>query len=120
MRFCLLFLGGWLALSGTAVAGSVPHFPTGTIPAALRENAHAVVRLYDQTFTVKSTGQAVNTLHYAVTVLDEEGDEYATDVVSYDRFKSVNYLRGTVYDAEGRQLRSLRPAEVRDVSLTPD
>ncbi|ALD22736.1 DUF3857 domain-containing protein [Hymenobacter sp. DG25A] len=107
-----------LAVSSAASAGPNLRYPVAAMPAALRENAHAVIRLYEHTFTVKSAKQAVNTLRFAITVLDEQGDDYATDVVNYDRFTTVNYLRGTAYDANGKVLRTLRSADIKDVSLS--
>ncbi|WP_303312110.1 DUF3857 domain-containing protein [Hymenobacter sp. BT730] len=118
MRLHFPLIAGLLAFTSTAGASPKVRFPVAAMPAALRENAHAVVRLYDHTFTVKSAGQAVNTLHFAITVLDEQGDDYATDIVSYDRFTSINYLRGTVYDANGKLLRTLRSSDIKDVSLS--
>jgi hypothetical protein len=107
-----------LAVAGAASAGPNLRYPVAAMPPALRENAHAVIRMYEHTFTVKSARQAVNTLRFAVTVLDEQGDDYATDVVNYDRFTTVNYLRGTAYDANGKVLRTLRSADIQDVSLS--
>ncbi|QIX62450.1 DUF3857 domain-containing protein [Hymenobacter sp. BT18] len=117
-RFSLLLVVS--LVSTAAQAGTAPKYPVAAIPSALRENAHAVVRLHDETFTVKSAGQAVSTLRYAITILDADGDDHAVDQVDYDRFKSISYLRGSVYDAEGKLLRTLRAADVRDVSTTSD
>jgi transglutaminase-like putative cysteine protease len=49
-----------------------------------------------------------------VTVLDGAGDDFARHMVGYDALNSLTYLRGAVYDAEGRLLHQLRPAEIHD------
>ncbi len=93
----------------------VPKYPADAIAPALRENAHAVVRAYDEVVTVKSASQLVYTVHEAVTILDEaSSEEYALKKVGYDNLNRISYLRGAVYDAQGHLLHQLRPAEVRD------
>jgi hypothetical protein len=95
-----------------------PKYPADAIAPALRENAHAVVRAYDEVVTVKSASQLTKTIHKVVTILDPAGsDAYGELVVSYDALNRINYLRGAVYDAQGRLLHQLRPAEVRDQGL---
>jgi hypothetical protein len=95
-----------------------PKYPADAIAPALRENAHAVVRAYDEVVTVKSPSQLVKSIHKVITILDPVGsDAYGEQVVSYDALNRINYLRGAVYDAQGRLLHQLRPAEVHDQGL---
>lgn len=106
-------------LSFLAVLGPpAPKYPADAIAPALRENAHAVVRAYDEVVTVKSASQLVKNVHKVVTILDPAGsDTYGELVVSYDALSRINYLRGAVYDAQGHLLHQLRPAEVHDQGL---
>ena len=100
------------------LAPPAPKYPADAIAPALRENAHAVVRAYDKTVVVKSAGQLVETVHRVVTVLDEAAsDDYGQLMVDYSSLRHLNYLRGAVYDAQGRLLHQLRPAEVHDQGL---
>jgi hypothetical protein len=95
-----------------------PKYPADAIAPALRENAHAVVRAYDEVVTVKSASQLTKTVHKVVTILDPVGsDAYGELVVSYDALNRINYLRGAVYDGQGRLLHQLRPVEVHDQGL---
>lgn len=116
-RWASLFLGPTL-LVGSALAGQAPKYPVAVMPAALRENAHAVVRLSDETLLVKSAGRTIETIRRAVTVFDEAGADYGRTMVYYDQLNTVNYLRGFVYDADGRLLRTLKSSDVKDVSLS--
>jgi hypothetical protein len=60
----------------------------------------------------------VHMVHKVVTVLDEAGsDDYGQLMVGYDALRRISYLRGAVYDAQGRLLHQLRPAEVHDQGL---
>lgn len=106
------------AALATAPTGAAPRYAVADLPESLRENAHAVVRLEEQTLTVKSVSRTVETNRHAVTILDEAGAEWATQQVYYDQLNTVSYLRGTVYDAAGKAIRQLRAADVRDYSLS--
>jgi hypothetical protein len=108
-----------VTLTSLLVAGApAPKYPADAIAPALRENAHAVVRAYDEVVTVKSASQLVKSVHQVVTILDPAGnDEYGELVVSYDALNRINYLRGAVYDAQGHLLHQLRPAEVHDQGM---
>ncbi|MEJ7658604.1 MAG: DUF3857 domain-containing protein [Hymenobacter sp.] len=100
------------------LAAPTPKYPADAIAPALRENAHAVVRAYDEKVVVKSASQLVETVHKVVTILDQAGsDDYGQQVVPYDALNRINYLRGAVYDAQGRLLHQLRPAEVHDQGM---
>ncbi|RAK65741.1 DUF3857 domain-containing protein [Hymenobacter edaphi] len=110
-------LGAGLLLGAAgARAGADPHWPVAAIPAALRENAHAVIRQQDDIITVKGAGRLVHTIHLVATVLDEQGERYGAAVVGYDKLHQISYLRGSVYDADGRLIRSLRAADTKDYS----
>jgi hypothetical protein len=117
-RLLSLLAGSLLLASAARAGGGPPRFPVAAVPAALRENAHAVVRLHDETLVVKSVGRTVETVHQAVTIFDENGARWATEIVYYDQLSSVSYLRGALYNEAGQLLRLLRPADVSDISLS--
>lgn len=108
-----------LTLLSALLAGPpAPKYPVDAIAPALRENAHAVVRAYDETIVVKSASQLVETVHKVVTILDPAGsDDYGQLGVQYNSLRHLNYLRGAVYDAQGRLLHQLRAAEIHDQGL---
>ena len=99
-------------------AAPAPKYAVADIPAALREGAHAVVRADDEVITVKSAGRLVHTVHRVVTVLDPAGDDLGRFGVGYDALRSLSYLRGAVYDADGRLLHQLRAAEIHDQGMS--
>jgi hypothetical protein len=110
----LISLLSFLSLAGNPA----PKYPADAIAPALRENAHAVVRAYDEVVNVKSASQLVKTVHRVVTVLNEAGsDNYGQLAVPYDALSHINYLRGGVYDAQGHLLHQIRPVEVHDQGL---
>ncbi|TGE07902.1 DUF3857 domain-containing protein [Hymenobacter fodinae] len=117
-RTLLGLVAGVTLLPTGLVAGPAPKYPVAAMASELRENAHAVIREVDETFLVKSVGRTVQTVRRAVTILDEAGSHYGRELVVYDQLNSVNYFRGSVYDAEGRLLRSLRAADIKDIALS--
>ncbi len=112
--FTLPFGGLLLPLHPAAPA---PKYAVEDIPAALREGAHAVLRADDEVVAVKSAGRLVHTVHRVVTVLDAAGDDLGQHAVGYDALRSLSYLRGAVYDADGRLLHQLRAAEIHDQGM---
>jgi len=99
------------------LAPPAPKYPVEAIAPALRQNAHAVVRAYDEVVVIKSASQLVHRVHQVVTVLDEaSSDDYGLLKVGYDVLNHISYLRGAVYDAQGQLLHQLRPAEIHDQS----
>jgi hypothetical protein len=95
-------------------------YKAASIPAALTENAHGVVRRHETTFTVKSAGEAVQRVHSVVTVLDQEGDEHATMVVPYDKLSKIISFDGALYDASGQLIKRLKKADIEDYSTYTD
>lgn len=120
MKKNLLLLLGALPLSGLLRAAPAPKYAVANIPAALREGAHAVVRADDEVVTVKSASRLVHTVHRVITVLEPAGDDLARIAVGYDALRTLSYLRGAVYDADGRLLHQLRAAEIKDEGMGND
>ncbi|KAA5546739.1 DUF3857 domain-containing protein [Adhaeribacter rhizoryzae] len=91
-------------------------YEVARVPEALKENAHAVVREHETTFTVKSVSAATKKIRYVVTILDENAAEHAILMVPYDKQSKVNYLKGTLYDQNGKETKQLKKSDIIDVS----
>ena len=90
------------------------------IPADLKEKAHAVIRTSETFFTVKNIGEATEKNHIVITILDEQGMKYASQVVYYNKLNKINDLEGTLYDAKGEKVRRLKKDDTRDGSAFSD
>ncbi|WP_400192056.1 DUF3857 domain-containing protein [Hymenobacter sp. B81] len=99
-----------------AYAGGGAQWPAFAIAAALRENAHAVVRQRDDVVRVEAAGRVVHGVRQVVTVLDAQGDEHGAVTVFYSKLDQINYLRGRLYDAAGQPVRALKSSDIRDYS----
>ncbi len=119
MKALLPFLAVLLLGSFSArPAAPAPKYAVADIPATLREGANAVLRADDEVVTVKSAGRLVHTVHRVITVLTAAGDDYGRLGEYYSDLVALSYLRGAVYDADGRLLHQLRPSEIHDQGVS--
>lgn len=110
----LLVLSWFLAVSACAQ----DMYKAFTIPGPLRQNAHAVVRLSEKSFTVKSPGEAVEKQHIIITILDSQGDVHASLSVPYDKLSKVTDIEGVLYDGSGKVVKKLKKTDVSDYSAS--
>ena len=86
------------------------------IPDSLIKNANAVKRSEELHVIIKDIGKAVIKHKYAITILNESGDEYATYENSYDKLRSLTDISGHLYDAMGKSMRSMKKKDISNVS----
>lgn len=89
-------------------------YKASAIPDSLLENAIAVKRLDDYSITIKSIGSAIIRHKYAMTILNEAGDAYAQYRNIYNQFVKLKEVRGRLYDAKGKLLKSVKQKDMRD------
>ena len=88
------------------------------IPAKLKENADAVIRLDEKSFTILNPGKAIIKEHLSVTVFNERGEEkHGVFYIHYDKFTKINSLEGTLYDATGKVIQRLKKSNIKDVGI---
>lgn len=90
------------------------------IPPALLKNANAVIRSEETTFTIKNPGEAYCREKYAITILNENGDEFAGFYAGYDKFIDIRSIEGTLYDAFGKEIKKLKNRDIQDKSGVDD
>lgn len=103
----------------TAMA-SDGEYAVSKIPAELLKNAHVVIRKQVTSIEMKSLDKMIVRDKYALTVLDEKGDKYVYMVEGYDKFSSIETMDGTLYDANGKKLKTVKKADIKDESTTSD
>jgi Domain of Unknown Function with PDB structure (DUF3857)/Transglutaminase-like superfamily len=113
MRFLLLLI---ICFSQVAVQAGEGYYPVSAIPANLLKKANVVKRYEEVKFTVKTVGKAAEYHKYILTILNEKGDKFAQVVESYDKLRSIDYIDGTLYDAAGKKIKSLKKADISDLS----
>jgi Domain of Unknown Function with PDB structure (DUF3857)/Transglutaminase-like superfamily len=88
------------------------------IPDSLKKNADVVVRSDEMTMEIKSPSKAVIKQKRAYTILNENGAKYADYVSHYDKFTSINYIDGFLYDAFGKEIKHVKKKDMQDLSGT--
>ena len=66
---------------------------------------------------IKSVGKAVIKHKYAVTILNEQGDEYAEYGNYYDKLQDLSDISGTLFDAFGKKIKTVKKKDIADVSV---
>ena len=104
----------WVAIASDGIAGGP--FAVSGIPAALLKNADAVLRTEEMRFEIISQKETVETYHWVVTVINQNGDKWARFYEYYDRLRSLSGMEGFLYDASGNLMRKARSKDFEDVS----
>ncbi len=104
---CLLVVQSLLAADDYNVA---------LIPDSLKKNAAVVKRSEETVFELVSEGKGRLYKKYAITILEERGDRHSYFVEFYDKFHDIRNIDGTLYDASGKKIRSLKRGEIKDMT----
>ena len=116
MKLLLILLLNGIAMS-QAFAGE-GDYAVSKIPAPLLVNANAVKRYEDIRFEVSDLEKARYFRKVAYTILNEKGDKFAQCLQHYDKLQTVESIEGRVYDETGKKIKSLRNADISDLSGT--
>jgi hypothetical protein len=111
-----LFLATCLLLAVKAIASGDPKYPVYEIPAELLENVDVVLREDHMLYTIHAQDRATLRLRQVVTIMNENGRRYASEVVGYDKLSKVTSFKGTSYDAAGQVVKKLKSSEIYDQS----
>ena len=102
-------------ISAVALAGGGLKYSISEIPDSLKKNANSVLRVSETTFHVYDDFKALNTVMYAVTLLNSKSLDDAKIRVFYDNNSSVNYLKFKIYNAIGEDItHSFKTLDVAD------
>ena len=92
MRFNLIVL---LLLMKSAHAGDVV-YPVSAIPEDLKSQAHAVKRMEDIVVEINQLDNVTVQYKYAITILDESGEQAAVFTEWYDKFRQITSVEGAL------------------------
>jgi len=116
MNLRLTLPGFFCVLTFLANAGKDPKYPVNAIPEELKKDVNSVVREDVMVYTIESRSEATMHAVFAVTILDEKGNHFATRLVGYDKLTKIRNFTGTVYDANGQVIRKLKTGDAHDQS----
>jgi len=96
------------------------NYAVSGIKKELLKDANAVIREQEHIFTVTDTGKAEYTQHIVITVLNKNGDKFASFYDYYDRFEKITDIKGKIYNSEGKVVRKLKASDFSDHSAISD
>ena len=112
-RLIFLAIASFTTLMATAGDGD---YAVSRISPALLKNANAVMRQENSRLEINSSKNAVYQVHYVVTILNENGDEWADFSNYYSKLIQINSVEGFLYDMTGRQLKKMKYKDLEDLS----
>jgi hypothetical protein len=89
-------------------------YPVNQIPEVLKKNAKAVMREDEVIFKILSQKAATAHIHYAITILNSNGADFASSQISYDKMRKISDLRAAAYGADGKLIKKLKSSEFID------
>ena len=92
-------------------------YATLTIPDSLKQNANVVVRLNEVLVNIPSQKEMVVKTKTVTTVLNELGLSYLDLSENHDKNRKITKIEAVVYDAFGKELKSFKRKDFRDVSV---
>jgi hypothetical protein len=119
MKSLLTSLCVMICAMGSATGGD-NDYSFSSIPASLLKNANAVKRMEEMTFEITEGNKAKYRHKVAFTILNEQGDRWASFGTGYDKLRSIESFEGTLFDATGKKIKSLKKSDIRDESGNDD
>ena len=98
-----------------AVCLHAQDYKVSLIPDSLKDNANAVQRSEELHIIVKDIDKAVIKHKCAITILNEAGDKFASFGEGYSKLRSLNYIVGRLFDADGNQLKKIKEKDMTDL-----
>jgi transglutaminase-like putative cysteine protease len=97
-------------------AAAAQNYNVAAIPDSLIVGANAVKRMEELHVVIKALDKVIVRHHYAITILNEKGDEYAEYSNNYSSMHDLSDISGNLYDASGKKIRSVKKKDIADVA----
>lgn len=107
----IIFLS--LTYSATATGGE---YSISLIKDTLLKGANVVKRMEIFRFTIGDNNKAILYHKVAYTILNEKAERWSRHALWYDQLRSIESFEGTLFDAAGIKIKSLKKAELSDES----
>lgn len=115
----LLLLSAVIAFflpNSTVKSLSNNEYDVKNIPLELLNDADVIFRKDEVKFVVEDYNTALYKVVTSVTIFTKDGQHHGRIKLYYDKFRSVEELEGTIYDANGEVVRELDDSDVEDYS----
>jgi hypothetical protein len=99
-----------------AAIGNSQNYAVLFIPDSLTQHSNAVKRFEEYRITVKSINKVIIHHRWAITILNEAGSAYSGYANSYGTYVDLSDITGTLYDAFGKKIRTVKKKDISDIS----
>jgi hypothetical protein len=113
----LMMIGCGLMMGMTAAAQS---YNVVLIPDSLKKGARAVMREQEYILEIKSPEKAIMKERQVFTILNQNADNIGGYSSGYDKFTSINWIDGILYDANGKEIKRVKKKDMEDRSYVSD
>lgn len=113
-KYFLLFLV--FTLAADIASANNGDYAVNKIPSTLLKDAWVVKRMDESTYQIISFTKARLYEKFAITILNENGDPFASLYRTYDKLRSIESIEGKLFDANGKEIRSLKKKDIEDLS----
>ena len=86
------------------------------IPTVLLKDADVVIRDDEMKFEIEDENSSSFEVKYAVTIFKKTDNKYNNRVLYYDKFREIDDIDGTIYDANGEEVRTMDKEDIKDYS----
>ncbi len=96
------------------------NYNVALIPDSLKMDANVVKRFEELRVIIRSPSKAIVKHKYALTILTEEGRRNSYYYNFYSKLRSLSDISGTMYDAAGKPVKTIKKKDISDVSHDDD
>jgi transglutaminase-like putative cysteine protease len=96
------------------------NYDAALISDSLKKNANTVTRMDEYIIIVKSPSRAIVKHKYAITILNDDGARFAQYDNYYNKLISLHRIDGSLYDASGKEIKSVKKKDIADFSANGD
>jgi hypothetical protein len=111
-------IGGLLLALSLDVSAQT--YNVALIPDSLMKDARAVMREEEYVLEIKSPDKAIEKEHHVFTILNENADNIGGYSSWYDKFTSINWIDGILYDAKGKEVKHVKKKDMEDRSYVSE
>ncbi len=112
----LLIISFLIAISFSMLANDSPKYPVSSIPQNMKDGMYAVVREDFYHFEIISINRSRQKARKVITILNENGKQFATEAVFYSKFEKIVSISGNAYNTNGELIKRLKINEIMDGS----
>lgn len=95
-------------------------YPIGNIPDSIKQGAVAVVRYESKQFIQSDINSGKYLVTKVITVLHQDGKDYADFYISGDKFRELSSFSGIIYNAFGKEIKKIKKGDLSTSNLILD